>query len=349
MAFTEILTSHNLSVTQWEKGIFKEYTGDLDWARYAGTSENAIIQFKEDLMTKKGDTLRYGIAGQVVGGHVTGNNKVIGNEGSMEFFEDRVTVDNDRQSVKMEDVPMSNQRVMFDVLMQAKAGLKIKAREALDDGITVALSNTGEGRVRGRYLYGAADANYDATHATALLAIDNAADQLTVRMLSIAKRKAQIPGNGATTKVRPMRVKHGKESEEWFCFKGHPYAIRDMVDNDAAWKNAQLNIPPGNRDNSPFFKGSTFKGAWNGVLIYEYERLILESSTIQVAHNLMLGAQACAVGWAMRSKFGEEEADVGHDVTYELHEIRGIKKLVFNRSSEHDHGVVHIFSAAVAD
>jgi N4-gp56 family major capsid protein len=347
--YTEILSNHNLTVTQWEKDLYEEYIGQLMWKHYMGTSEDAIIQVKEELMRLKGDKIRFGIAGKVIGGHVTGNAKVIGNEGRMEFYDDEITVDNDRQSVKFEDVPMSNQRAMFDVLMKGKAGLKIKAREALDDGITVALSNTSEGRVQGRYLYGSADSNWNATHASALAAIDNSADKLSVRMLSIAKRKGQIPLNGATTKMRPMRVKVGKDYEEWFCFKGHSFAIRDMVDDDAAWKNAQLNIPPGSRDDSPLFKGSTFKGAWNGVLIYEYDRLLLEASTMQVAHNLLLGAQACGLAWAQRSKFGEEEADVGHDVTYELHEIRGIKKLVFSRASEHDHGVVHVFSAAQAD
>jgi hypothetical protein len=84
-------------------------------------------------------------------------------------------------------------------------------------------------------------------------------------------------------------------------------------------------------------------------MVYENERLPLISSTVQCTENLLLGAQAAAVCWGQRSKFNEEEADFGHDVSYELHEIRGIEKLVFNRSTEEDHGVVHVFSAAVAD
>ena len=349
MAYTELLSAHNLAVKTWEAGIYEEYIGMLIWAPYMGTSENATIQLKEDLMKEKGDKITFGIAGKVIGGHVTGNAKVIGNEGTMSFFDDSVTVDNDRQSVKFEDVPMSSQRAMFDILLKGKAGLKIKAKEALDDAITAELSSTTSGRVQGRYLYGAVDSNYNATHATALANIDNTADQLTVKMIGLAKRKAQIPLNGATTKMRPMQIKTGKDWEEWFCFHGHTFAIRDMTENDAAWKNAQLNLPPGSRDDSPLFKGSAFKGAYNGVLIYESDRILLESSTIQVAHNLFLGAQALAIGWAQRSKFGEEESDVGHDVTYELHEIRGLKKLAFSRSSVHNHGVVDTYSAAVAD
>ena len=62
-------------------------------------------------------------------------------------------------------------------------------------------------------------------------------------------------------KVRPMRVQNGKNYEEWFCFAGHTYALRDMFDSDAAWKNAQLNIPPQSNQNSPIFSGSSFKGS----------------------------------------------------------------------------------------
>lgn len=347
--YTEILSANNLTVTQWEKEIYEEYIGQLIWNPFMGVSEDAVIQVKEDLMKEKGDKIRFGIAGKVVGGHVTGNSKLKGNEGRIEFFDDLITVDNDRQGVRIEDVPMSQQRAMFNVLVKAKAGLQMKAREALDDAITTALSDTSIGRVQGRYLYGAVDSNWNATHATALTNVDNTADKLTASVISIAKRKAQIPLNGATTKMRPMRVKTGKNYEEWFCLFAHSFPVRDLTESDAVWKQGALNLPPRDPNDSPLFSGSMFKGAWNGVLIYEYDRLILESSTIQVAHNLLCGAQACGLGWAQRSKFNEEPDDYGHDVGYELHEIRGLKKLVFARSTPHDHGVVSVYTAAVAD
>jgi hypothetical protein len=178
--------------------------------------------------------------------------------------------------------------------------------------------------------------------------IDNAADQLTTSMIDIAKRKAKLINN-ATAKIRPMRVQNGKNMEEWFTFVGHTLAIRDMVLNDASWKNAQINIPPQSNSNSPIYTGSSFKGAWNGVLVYEYEELQLVSSTIQCAHNLLLGAQAAAVAWAQRSAFNEEEQDLGHRLSIEDHQIRGVEKLVFDRATQEDNGIVHVFSAAVAD
>ena len=351
MAYVEILTGHSLTAEQWDEDLFTTYIGQLQWKNFMGTSTNSIIQIKEDLMKKPGDAITIGLRGELEGGKVTGNAKGIGNEGRVDFFGRRIVIDNVRHLIKIEDIPMSQQRVGWDVLQHAKEALQDKASEDLDEEITTQLSDTAVGRVRGKYLYGAADSNWNATHATALANIDNTADQLTTNMISLAKRKATLTsgGNLAQAKIRPMRVKNGKNAEEWFCFHGHTLCIRDMVTNDAAWRNAQLNIPPQSNESSPIFSGSWFKGAWDGVLIYDYERINLVSSTIQVAHNLFTGAQAAAVVWGQRSKFGEEESDLGHAVSYETHEIRGVDKLAFDRSTVEDHGVVHIFAAAVAD
>jgi hypothetical protein len=166
-------------------------------------------------------------------------------------------------------------------------------------------------------------------------------------MISIAKRKAIIPVN-ATAKIRPTKVKNGKDYEQWFVLWAHTYSIRDLIEKDASWKNRELNLTPAGTS-SVLFSGSAFKGAWDGVLVYENERLPLVSSTVQVSHNLLMGAQAAAVVWGQRTKFNEEEADFGHDVSYELHEIRGIQKLVFSRSTQEDNGVIHLFSSAVSD
>ena len=348
MAYTEILTGHGLTEEQWDNDIFKEYIGQLWWKNLMGTSKNSIIQVKEDLTKKAGDAITVGLRGKMAGGKVVGNAKASGNEGKVDFFSHRVVVDNVRHVIKIEDVPMTQKRVGFDVLTQAKEAVIEKASESTDDDITTEFSTT-TNRVRGRYLYGAADSNWNATHATALQNIDNAADQLTSSMVDIAKRKAIISVN-ATKKIRPMKVMVGKNFEEWFVFCGHTYAIRDLVNNDAAYRNAQLLLPPNANRNSVLFTGSSFKGSWNGTLIYEYDRLALVSSTIQTAHNLLLGAQAMAIAWGQRSKFGEEETDIGHDIAYESHEIRGIEKLEFtDMATPEDHGIVHTFSAAVAD
>jgi hypothetical protein len=184
--------------------------------------------------------------------------------------------------------------------------------------------------------------------------VDATDDKLSTNMIRIAKRKAQLPVN-AYAKIRPMRIVSGMNSEDWFVFVGHPYCLRDMVDNDAAYRNAQLLLPPNANRESPLFTGSAFKGNYDGVLIYEYDRMPLISSTIQVGHCFLMGAQAAAVVWGQMVKFGHDEEDVGHDQIFETHEIRGIQKIVYNRNevnssiSNEDNGMVNVFAAAVAD
>jgi N4-gp56 family major capsid protein len=371
MAYVEVLTNNGLTVEQWENEIFAEWIGHLWWNNLMGTSSNAVIQVKDDLTKSAGDAVNFGLRGLMQGGKVTGNSKAAGNEGTVLFDNQRVVVDNVRHVIKIEDVPMTNQRTAFNVLTEAREALVEKAAKSLDDDITTGLSDTDTGRVRGRYLYGAADSNWNATHATALATIDNAADQLTSNMIDIAKRKALIPVN-ATSKMRPMRIvggeiQTGMSFEDWFVFVGHTYAIRDLVNNDAAFRNAQLLLPPGSNADSIIRKGQSFKGSWNGTLVYEYDSIELADNTnsVQTAQNLLLGAQAQFIAWAQRSKFGEDDEDIGHDLLFELHEIRnggttGVDKAVFtgptsgastraDGNAAEDHGVVHVFSAAVGD
>lgn len=350
MAYSEILTGHTLTVEQWDIQLFEEFIGQLWWkaSGLMGTSIDNCINVKEDLTKKAGDAITIAHIGQLQGGKVTGNATGIGNEGRVDFFGQRITVDNVRHLVRVDDIPMTQQRVEFDVLQAVKRRLADAAAKDLDEEITTQMSGTSTGRVRGRYLYGAADSNWNATHATALTNIDNAADQLTTNIIRIAKRKALIPVN-ATEIMRPIKVQNGTNYEEWYDFVAHPYCTRDMFDSDAAWKNAQLNIPPSANRESPIFTGSSFKGAYDGVLIHEYHRINLVSSTIQVAHNFLLGAQAAAVVWAQRSKFGEEFGDLKHRVSYEQHEIRGVAKIVYDLTTQEDQGIVHTFAAAVAD
>lgn len=352
MSYVEILTDNGLTVEQWEDSIFTEYLSEMQFANFTGEGPTAIIQVKEQLAKQDGDAVTIGMRGQINGGLVTGNSKGVGNEGTMEFYNQRITIDNTRRLVKIENVRMSEKRVAFGVLKQARAALTEVFKEDLENDLVSALTDTASGRVRGRYLYGAADSNWNATHATALANVDSTNDRLTTDAVEIMKRKATIPVN-ALARIRPFKVKGGKNVEQWFSLWGHSYNMRDLRKYDAAWVNAHLNIPPQAMGDSPIYSGSWFKGAWEGVLLYEYDRMPLlagtGASSIQTSHSILCGAQAAAIVWGQRSKFGEESQDVGHTRVYELHEIRGIQKLVFSRSTPEDNGVVHGFFSAGAD
>lgn len=357
-SYIEILTSHAIVPEIWVAQLQEEYLGQVFWSPMMGTSDSMPIQLSYDLTKKKGDSINVPIRSQLQGGHVTGNSKGIGNEGKLDFYNFAFTIDNDRQVVAANDLPMSEQRASFSILTAARNALVDAAKFQLEDDLTTAMTVTTTGRVRGRYLYGATDGNWNATHSTALTNVDNTDDKLTVPILGIAKRKAKKAGgaNNPYAKIRPAKVKvSANQWEEWYYFVTHDLSTRDLTTSDASWKNAELNLPPMPGRDSSIFTGSNFKGAREGILVYEWDRMPLVSSTIQVSHGLLCGAQACMLGWGQMSKFGEEYSDLGHAVSYEVHEIRGTKKVVFDRNtvdstiSNEDQGIVHVFTAAVAD
>ena len=366
MAYTEILTSGNSAVVsqeEWSDTCHREYTGKLMMKWLMNTGENSVIRVREDLTKKAGDAITERYASAQSGGTVRGNAEGVGNEGSNSYFAQRFIVDNIRNLHKIVDVPMTEKRVSFSVKEEAKWALTQKHAAVFDDDMIAMLCDTGAGRVRGRYLYGAADSNWDATHATALTAIDGTNDMLTASMIDIAKRKAVIKGTGVSQKIMPTRIQNGKNYEEWFIFLGHTYAIRDLVNSDAIFRNNQLLLPVRANSDSIYFTGSHFKGSWNGVLIYENDRLPLVSSTIQVAHNVLLGAKAGVVAWGQRTKFTDDQTanagnDLGHNYIAELHDIRNklvtgannnLKSVYNDGTNSHDYGLVNVFSAAVAD
>lgn len=352
MSYTEILTDHGSTVEIWDKEINHEYIGQTFMHRLMGKGTDKILQFKRQLSKTAGDAITFTLAGEQEGGRVDGNVKGIGNEGRQQYYNQRVTIDNVRFLHKIWDLPMTQKRVNFNVISEAKSALIRKNKKGMDEDVITALTTIGSERVRGRYLYGAADSNWNATHSTALTAVDGTNDMLTVAMVDIAKRKAQIPIN-ATLKIQPSTVNIGNGMrdgvEEWMVFLGHTFCMRDLLTSDASWKNAELNLPPNPKRSSVLFTGSSFKGARNGVLYHEVEQLPLIASTIQVAHCLLLGAGAGYIGWGQMTKTNEEFEDLKHNITYETHEIRGIDKAVWNLSTTEDAGLINVFPAAVAD
>lgn len=363
MAYTEVLTSGNSATNtaeKWDVACHQEYVGKLMMKWLMGSSDDAVLQVKENLTKGAGDAVTIHFAGAQEGGTVRGNAKGIGNEGRMDFYAQRFVIDNTRNLHKIWDLPMSQQRLTFDILTQMKHALSTKHAEVLDDDVVLGLTDTSVGRVRGRYLYGAADSNWDATHATALSTnVDSTDDKLTTDILSIAKRKATIKGVGVSEKIRPTKIKNGMRYEDWFIFLGHTYAIRDLTRDDAAFRNQQLLLTPGRNSDSVYFTGSHFKGSWGGVLIYEYDRLPLGPTagvnSIQTAHNLLLGAQAGAIVWGQRTRYTDEDEDLKHNYIAEFHDIRnknggaaGSYNIKMIRNSV-DHGLINVFTSAVAD
>lgn len=339
-----IETTHGLSAEQWSKDVFGEYMGQNPFFTFMGESSNNIIQIKEELTKSPGDAINVQLRAKLIGSGVTGSTSLKGNEEDLIFYDQKITVDTLRHAVILRG-EMSEKRVAFDLRNQAREALVDWASDRMRGDIITALTDTSTGRVQGRYLYGASEANYNATHATALLNIDGTNDKLTTDMISKAKRKAQLDGG---RKVRPFLLKSGNRTEEVYVLFAHPYAIRDLL-NDQSFKDVNIHLPASFGD-SVLVHGQRYKGMWDGVMIFECDEMPVSvdagASNTDVAHNVLCGAQAVAVAFGKRTNYKEDGDDYGHENGFAIDEIRGVEKLVFNGV---DHGVVHVFSAADAD
>ncbi|MFZ2620337.1 MAG: N4-gp56 family major capsid protein [Alphaproteobacteria bacterium] len=339
-----IITTHGVSAKVWSDQVFNEYLGQNPFFNFMGTGSNDVIQVKEELTKAAGDAITIQLRSKLTGAGVTGDTALKGNEEDLIFYDQKLSVDTIRHAVILRG-EMSEKRVAFDLRNQARDALVDWANEKLKKDIITALTNTSVGRAQSRYLYGAVDGNYNATHATALANVDATNDKLTTDVISRAKRKALLEG---ARKVRPFMMKNDERLEEVFVLFAHPYAVRDLL-KDQAFKDVNVHLPA-TMGESVLVQGQRYKGMWDGVMIFECAEMpVLDNAgagSIDVAHNVLCGAQAIAVAWGKRTNYKEDSDDYGHENGFAIDEIRGVSKLVFNNV---DHGVVNVFTAAEAD
>tara|TARA_R110000868_G_scaffold189695_2_gene433122 strand:- start:167257 stop:168288 length:1032 start_codon:yes stop_codon:yes gene_type:complete len=339
-----IQTTHGVSAEKWSSEVFSEYLGQNPFFNFMGAGSNSIVQVKEELTKSSGDAITVQLRSKLTGAGVTGETALKGNEEDLIFYDQKLTVDTIRHAVILRG-EMSEKRVAFDLRNQAKEALVDWASDKMRADIITALTDTSVGRDQTRYLYGATDANYNAAHATALSAVDSVNDKLTTDLISRAKRKAMLDG---TRKVRPFVLKQGNKVEEVYVLFAHSYAIRDLL-KDQAFKDVNVHIPT-NFGDSVLVHGQRYKGMWDGVMIFECSEMPILAgagdTAIDVAHNILCGAQSAAIAWGKKTNYKEDSDDYGHENGFAIDEIRGIEKLVFNGV---DHGLVNVFTAAETD
>lgn len=363
MADTTIATTDGVTAEQFMDSVFREYRDKLVTRPYMGLTSEFPIQVNQELAKVKGDAITFNLAGALSGAGVTGASTLEGAEEAQSYYAHRVVVNQKRNAVR---IPwMSEQRAPFALMQEAKPALTTWLAQKVEDDIFQALS-TINGVVYGsasegqkdawaadnadRILYGAATSNNSSNDNSASLAnIDGTNDIFNVEQISLAKRLAML----ANPKIRPIRIQNG---EEFFVLFAHPYCVRDLK-NTTAWQAAQRDAMPRGTDN-PIFTGMA--GIWDGVIIKETPKVLLLSgvgaSSINVAMNSLCGAQALLFAQAGTPKgfvtdLVEEEFDYGDKTGVAIRTVYGIEKAVFqtNVTNACQHGVVSVFSAAVAD
>lgn len=361
MADTSVASG--LTVQQWDDKYFREYIGWNKFAKYMGTTENSIIQVKEDLTKKKGDSVTFALVNRLTGAGVTGSSTLEGNEEAMDSRSHKLTVDQLRNAVR---VPVLDEQFSAISLRNAARPVLMDwSMEQMRDDIVEALGSINgvaygsatEGQKdtyitdnNDRVLFGAAVGNYSAgDHSASLLNVDSTNDKLDSGMISLAKRRAKL----ADPQIRPIRVREAGD-EEWYVLLCNSLCFRDL--------RADTAIQQADREarargvNNPLFTGGDL--LYDGVIIREIEQIDVVSgvgaSSIDVAPNYLCGAQAVGVGFAMRPNTVTEVFDYEDKHGVAVREIRGIDKLQFGSGTTDtadlkDNGVFTIWASAVAD
>jgi hypothetical protein len=97
MALTTVTT--NLKEQVWDNDFFTNYVRKNRFNRYMGTDENAVIQIKEDLTKKAGDTIHLALVAELSGAGVTGDGLLEGNEEALSQYEFPIVVSTLRNAV----------------------------------------------------------------------------------------------------------------------------------------------------------------------------------------------------------------------------------------------------------
>ena len=353
-----------LTPQQWDSEFFTDYVRASRFKRYMGTDEGSIIQLKEDLTKKKGDSVTFALVNELVGDGVTGNQTLKGNEERLGSRSHRVYVDVLRHAVAVDDWDV--QKSVIDLRNAAKTQLREWAQKKLRDGITNALGqidgvnytassaaqrNTWTANNSDRVLFGLTTSNYNATFATAVGGL-SAGEQLTPNALSLMKRLAQA----ASPKIKPVYVR--EMDQEWYVVFIGPKAWRDLTEDNPTTNVLTL----ANRDarvrgvDNPLFTGDSL--VWDGMILRELPEIaaldVSGSAGARIEPVYLCGAQAIGLAWAQRTKSTTDTDDYEFLHGVGVQEIRGIEKLRFgtgasDTTTPKDHGIVTGFFAAAAD
>jgi hypothetical protein len=360
MADTSAATG--LTVQQWDEKFDTEYFQENRFKGEMGTSENSIIQVKEDLAKDQGDSLTFALANGMTGAGKTGNQTMEGAEEAIVSRSMKLTVIQRRNAFR---IPMSESQFSSINLRQAgRSVLKDWADENSRDQIIAQLGSINgelyadaDATARNawlvdnsdRFLAGALKANNAANvHADALAEVDATADKITPGLISLMKRIALA----ASPAIRPVRSL--SSGRRYYVLYAPSLIFRDLSINSTmvqAQRDVSLRMA-----NERLFQGGDLY--WDGVVIKEIDDIpvyLTGASSAQIAPAYLCGAGAIGYGRVSTWNTVEEEFDYKDKYGLCIREFGNFAKLRFGTETgvdtgdTKDHGIVTGWFSAAAD
>jgi N4-gp56 family major capsid protein len=333
-----------LTVQQWDDKFFTQYIQEGGFKTLMGQDEASVIQVKEDLSKKAGDSVTFAAVNRLQNVATTGTAVLEGNEEDMTSRSLRVYVDKRRHAVRIPE--MEEQRSAISLRDAAKATLLDWSVEDTRDLIIGAMGSIdgtafadrtatiGDGWLvnnSDRIYFGAGVGSFTDLSAD-LAQLDTTNDLFNATALDGMILKAKT----ASPKIRPMRDP-GNGKRYYIAF-ANPYAFKNLRDSLAS---SYLNQTIVEMQASKLFEGGDLM--WNGCIVKEIDDLPVyadlgNGGTAEVTPVYLCGAQALGVAYAKRFRTVTQEFDYGDKFGVAIDGIYGVRKLMFGTSASTDTG-----------
>lgn len=314
----------NLVPKVWAKKVWHEGVKDSYFDKFTAMDGSNVVHQNKDLTNVKGDSVVFGLMMNLTGSGVEGNRqKLSGAEDTLNIYDFTVQTQLVRNAVSRYEA--DDQKTQYDMLKEIKGALKQWLADWLDNKLISRLSyNPSNGEV----LYASAAGTQSSITAN---------DKLTTTIISRAKRKAMMHA----PKVQPIKV----DGMDKYIMLVSPWAARDLKD-DPKWLAAQQNANVRGSKN-PIFTGAL--GEYDGVILYEYERVLssnIGASSANVCQNLLLGKQAACFAVARPAKHIEQTDDYGNIAGNGIAFYGAVEKTQFNGK---DYGVINVMTGGAVE
>lgn len=364
------VSTSTLRAQIWLKELMADVQDSLYFSQrqMMGTDANNIIQTKEDLKSKPGDRVTFGLTLKI-GGGITGDSELEGQEQAITSYAQSNLIDQMRNSVRLTG-RLDEQKVAYDMRMDAKSQLAKWKVEFIERQIfmklagvtTLTLQDTGSVVYSAQATWSnspnivpAADeaagtgTRYVCAKSTGIDAIA-ATDILTTGLITKARVKASISSLG-TPSIQPLRI----DGQNYYVMFVHPWQAYDLkTATSSIWAQAQRDAQVRGGDN-PIFTGSL--GIWDGVILHEHEYVCKAqtgsafsvsgtavNSGASVFRSVLCGRQAATFAECQNPNgFVEKEFDYDNKVGYATGLIGGIQKTAFNSI---DYGIITVDTSA---
>lgn len=344
---------------QHSSDIFKEHLRNFSLTKLLGRKDSGMpIITDSKIKGNAGDTIVYHFIPQNKTDGLYGQDGTMtGNEETLDEFLDKISINQIRKGFKKKG-KLTDKRLVWDARKEFKTQLHNWFTDR--DNIWVHAALTGYMYNGFDFLKGAAKAETALVNGEGrcvaanksakfkLVAPEQTSDNEVLTQLTNADiintyllDELSIIAKQGNSKYRiaPVKMSNGKEM---FFLLLDMKAARDLRQDARFDKHALSLVEAGiSPDKDPFVSGAI--GIWQNLIILEDEYIShVKNENVDVARNLLLGANACAMLWAQTTDYIEEYSDYHNEFGVVADEIRGQKKLCFDGV---DVGVMQVLTA----